>query len=83
MPVHKFDGLRQMTFENQNVIGKVELFQQRNATIEIFTQHVEIIRLVMQYMAHRFEFIVRTQLHVPVRGPASDQPAAPSQRHRE
>src|SRR5579875_1844307 len=47
MEINKLNGLRQMPFKNQNVVGEPEWFQRPDPAIEVIPQHVKVIRFIL------------------------------------
>src|SRR5207245_9187119 len=71
--------LRKVALKDQNVIAQSDIFELRHSSIEILTQHVEIVRLVVQNVTHSFElwvvpilFEMRSHSWIDQRNPAHD-----------
>ena len=54
--VDKADGLRKVTFEDQDVVSEIVLGEEADTVIEIGAEDVVIIRLVLQYVTDGAEF---------------------------
>src|SRR5206468_6038753 len=79
MPIHEFNCLRKVALKDQNVIAQPDIFELRHSSIEVLTQHVEIVRLVVQNVTNSFElwvvpilFEMRSHSWIDQRNPAHD-----------
>ncbi len=61
VPVYKLDRLGQMLFENQDVVCQAECPQLSNARIEIISQHVIRVRLILQYVPQAAQLRITRQ----------------------
>src|SRR4051812_38913977 len=59
MTVYKLGGLGEMSIKNQNVIREFEILEQGNSVVEIVSQHVIVIGLVVQHMPYTLQFGLR------------------------
>src|ERR1700722_9622120 len=60
-PCYEFCGYGKMLAVNQDVVGQIELFQDRNAAHEIRSQHKTIVRLTLYDVANADQLRISSQ----------------------
>ena len=63
--IDKFDRVPQMPRQDQQVIRQIELFEQRDAAVEVGPEHVVVVGFALQHVTHAAKFWVRGKCRQP------------------